>query len=198
MLPLFAPITDNRFEKGSNSRAEILENELSVRIKKGDTSAMATIYEHYSASIYGIIRRIIQDDQSAEKVLQRTFENLYSSLTEEDSERRIFTRAAWIARKEAFIELKSIARESKEVCESPSQGKVVLKVIHTGKTTHRTGQASSPADIVDPKYRMILNLIYFQGFSLNEVADQLAIPADTIKLRLAKAMRQLRAGNTPN
>jgi len=43
-----------------------------------------------------------------------------------------------------------------------------------------------------PEYKLILDLVYFKGYTHVEAADELGIPLGTIKTRLRMAIQQLR------
>ena len=47
-------------------------------------------------------------------------------------------------------------------------------------------------DKLDPKYREILDLVYFQGFTQKEIEEHLNIPLGTIKSRVRIGLRELR------
>ncbi|WP_079702127.1 RNA polymerase sigma factor [Daejeonella lutea] len=76
-------------------------------------------------------------------------------------------------------------------------GTVSLRVVHAAGVTHDKNGERKLADSIEPKYRMMLNLIYFQGFSVEEISTRFSLPVAEVKLRLALAVRQLRAGCRP-
>ncbi|MNI86176.1 ECF RNA polymerase sigma factor SigE [compost metagenome] len=45
---------------------------------------------------------------------------------------------------------------------------------------------------LDPKYRQIVILMYFEGYTLTEIASLLDLPSGTVKTRLHKALQELR------
>ncbi|MCB0856123.1 MAG: sigma-70 family RNA polymerase sigma factor, partial [Bacteroidetes bacterium] len=45
---------------------------------------------------------------------------------------------------------------------------------------------------LDPKYRELLELVYFQGYTQKEIADEFNIPLGTVKTRVRSAIQQLR------
>ena len=47
-------------------------------------------------------------------------------------------------------------------------------------------------DNMDEKYRIIIELAYFQGFTQKEIEKELDIPLGTVKSRVKKALEELR------
>ena len=45
---------------------------------------------------------------------------------------------------------------------------------------------------LDPKYRDVICLYYYEGYSQREIASILRIPENTVKTRMARAKKQLR------
>ena len=53
------------------------DSALIERMMAGDESALSTIYDRYSAMLFGMLTRILQDRQAAEEVLQDLFLQLW-------------------------------------------------------------------------------------------------------------------------
>ena len=47
-------------------------------------------------------------------------------------------------------------------------------------------------DSLEEKYRLLIDLLYLQGFTQSEAAETLGIPLGTVKTRSKKAVTQLR------
>ncbi len=68
------------------------EEELVALLKNGDESSFAYLYDHYSGALYGIIFRMINNQQLAEDVLQEAFVKIWNNLSSYDpSKGRLFT-----------------------------------------------------------------------------------------------------------
>jgi RNA polymerase sigma-70 factor (ECF subfamily) len=53
------------------------DNLLLSRIQRGDESAMATLFDRYSAVIYSVALRVLRDPAAAEDVLQDIFMQIW-------------------------------------------------------------------------------------------------------------------------
>jgi RNA polymerase sigma-70 factor (ECF subfamily) len=162
-------------------------------LKHGEGSAAEILQHTYSASLYGLIRRHVQDDGLAENVLRLTFEKVLLSIADYNPAKLgLFTWMTRIARQLADEELRDHLQEQTPLPAGPT-----LKVVYTAGSTPGGVSSPKPIDAIEPKYRMILNLIYFQGFSAEEIAGRLNMPIQAVKSRLAIAIRQLRLGRRP-
>ena len=55
------------------------EEELVSLLKNGDQSAFAYLYDHYSGALYGIILRIINNNELSEDILQEAFVKIWDN-----------------------------------------------------------------------------------------------------------------------
>jgi len=166
---------------------------LIAALKRRDQSALQVLYDQYSGALYGVIVRIVQSTEIAEDVLQEVFIKIWNNVSSYDSSRgRLFTWMLNIARNASLDKIKS--REYKDIKRNRSIDFVVDEV---------DGQLSEPEksdyiglrDLLDelkPDQRDILNLIYFQGYTQSEVAQELQIPLGTVKTRLRIAINYFR------
>ncbi len=195
MIPLFAPKSTCQEDNRTAFGAGILQDELVTGLKSGDPNAARTLHQTYSAALYGIIRRLVQDDRRAENVLELTFGKTLLCIDQYNPAKSgLFTWISRIARQAASEELRHGQLQEEETMESNTRGRVTLKVVYTAQDTPGGDGSPKPADFIEPKYRMILNLVYFQGFSTKEIAERFSMPLQEVKTRLAIAVRQLRAG----
>lgn len=193
MTPLFAPKTTYPKVSSASDDARIQQDDLIAALKNRTPQAAVRLHEAYAAGLYGIIRRLVQDDVRAEKVLGLTLERVCSSIDQYNpGTLGLFTWINRIARQLSNEELSHEQLHKDEASGSQAQGRATLKIVFAGSTT--SGKSSGPqiSDAVEPKYRMILNLVYFQGFSIEEIAAQFSLPVTEVKVRLANAVRQLR------
>ena len=47
-------------------------------------------------------------------------------------------------------------------------------------------------DLLSPEQRLLVDVVYFQGFTQQDAAEALGLPLDTVKSRLCLAMNHLR------
>ncbi|MHA4895314.1 RNA polymerase sigma factor [Pedobacter sp. PWIIR3] len=169
------------------------EQNLVEGIKSGDQKTISMLYTMYSPALYGIISRIIKFDEIAEDVLQETFVKIWRSIDQyQESRGRLFTWMARLAKNTAIDHLRgrgyintSKNDDIENACEEIDLKNQMLfnpETIGVKKLTL----------MLPVSQRAILDLIYFQGYSQSEAADELNIPLGTVKTRLRMAISVLR------
>ncbi len=75
------------------------EDELIACLKSGDAKQFEVIYDHFSSALYGIIYKILDNEEQAQQVLQDVFFKIWNQSATYDQQRcRLFTWMLTIAR----------------------------------------------------------------------------------------------------
>ncbi len=169
------------------------EEELVLALRRHEKLAAEALYDMYSASLYGVISRIVTDTATAEDVLQETFIKIWNSFAGYSAEKgRLFTWMINIARNLSIdkIRSKDFRNQSKN-----QELENNVSFIDQQKSTAYKPELLGLKDLVDtlrPEQKLILDLVYFKGYTHVEAADELGVPLGTIKTRLRMAILQLR------
>jgi RNA polymerase sigma factor (sigma-70 family) len=169
------------------------ERNLVYSIKSGDQKTMSTLYTMYSPALLGIISRIIKFDEIAEDVLQETFVKIWKSIDQyQESKGRLFTWMARLAKNTAIDHLRGRgyinSRKNSDLDEFFVEADKSNQMVYNPETI---GLRKLTMNLCAPQ-KAILDLIYFQGYSQSEVAEELNIPLGTVKTRLRMAITTLR------
>ena len=91
-MQLSIPLTANDQAK-TNLKVWISDHEnLLTRLRKRDELAFRELYQSYSAALYGNIRRNVQDDLKAARILECVFLEIWESIAVYDETKtRLFT-----------------------------------------------------------------------------------------------------------
>jgi RNA polymerase sigma factor (sigma-70 family) len=174
-------------------RIQISEEELISLLVGRDMKGMEILYDNYSAALYGIIYRIIQNDKIAEDVLQDAFLKIWNNFSQYDSSKgRLFTWMVNIARNQAIdkVRSKDFVNHSKN-----QQLDKTVSFIDTSRQFSYNPDTIGIKEMVnklDAEYRQIIDLIFFEGYSQSEAAEKLNIPLGTVKTRSRAAIMKLR------
>lgn len=169
------------------------EEELVTALKKGDQEAMAVLYDNYSAALLGVIFRIVDNNEAAEDILQEVFIKIWKNISSYDrSKGKLFTWLINIARNAAIdsMRVKDYAIKSKiqsidnSVRSINRQYNVSTQVDHIGLKTL--------VDKLKPEYKVLVDKLYFEGYTQEEAAEELGIPLGTVKTRIRAAINHLR------
>lgn len=177
----------------SKKKITLSEEELVLALKNREKIAVEALYDMYSASLFGVISRIIIDEATSEDVLQETFVKIWHSFPSYSADKgRLFTWMVNIARNLSIDKLRS--KDFKNHSKNQELENNVTFIDEQRNTVYKP-ELMGLKDLVQklkPEQKSILDLIYFKGYTHVEAADELGIPLGTIKTRLRMAIIELR------
>jgi RNA polymerase sigma factor (sigma-70 family) len=172
----------------------IAEEDLISLLSIKNKRAIEILYDNYSSTAFGIIFRIVKDEKVSEDILQETFIRIWNNSWQyKSSKGRLFTWIINIARHLAIDKLRS--KESINISKNQSLEKIVSHNIQASTTDSVTPELIGLRELVDalnPEQKNVIDLLYFGGFTQNEVAEKLQIPLGTVKTRSRNALLNLR------
>ncbi|GAB3334836.1 sigma-70 family RNA polymerase sigma factor [Larkinella ripae] len=144
------------------------------------------LYDRYARALLGIIYRIVLDEAVAEDLLQETFIKVWRHVHHHDPAKgRLFTWLAQVARNTALDYLKC-SKNRRTIELEPPMGGVVCPNISL------IGLEETAWKAVSPQYRPVVELVYFQGYTHQETAEQLVLPLGTVKTRARLALVEIK------
>ena len=174
-------------------RINISEEALVALLVQRDMKGVEILYDNYSSALYGVIYRIIKDDEIAEDVLQDTFLKIWNHFLQYDPQKgRLFTWMVNIARNQAIdkVRSKDFANQSKN--QSIDNVVSFIDLNRSSSYNPDTIGLKGMVEKLDKEYREIIDLIFFEGYSQSEAAEKLNIPLGTVKTRSRTAIMKLR------
>ena len=170
------------------------ESQFIERLKTGSDEAFAELYDRYSAMLYGVMLRIVNDNEDTENLLQDTFVKIWSNIAVYDASKgRLATWLLNIARNTAidFTRSKIFSQRRKnqnlDNCVSFSSDTFSATAIDTDTMGLRQIVAN-----LSKNYREIIEWLYFDGYTQQEIADTFDMPLGTVKTRTRMALKELR------
>ena len=171
-----------------------VQAQLISSLQSGDEQAFDSLYDAYSSALLGIIFRIVADQVEAENLLQDCFVKIWQNISSYDPQKgRLATWMFNIARNTAIDFKRSkyfnqkIKNQSIEnlVGEDMHQA-VTLPLVDTLGLRQLVGKLT-------PVCREVIEWMYFEGFTQQEIAEHKGIPLGTVKSRTRLALKELRA-----
>jgi RNA polymerase sigma-70 factor (ECF subfamily) len=174
-------------------KISLTEEELVQALRDREKIAIEALYDMYSASLMGVIARIVIDEAIAEDILQETFIKIWNSFQSYSTEKgRLFTWMVNIARNLAIDKVRS--KDFKNQNKNQELENNVTFIDEQVNTVYKP-ELMGIKDLVEklkPEQKIILDLVYFKGYTHVEVAEELDMPLGTVKTRLRMAIMQLR------
>ena len=177
----------------SKKKISLSEEELVLALRNREKIAVEALYDMYSASLFGVISRIVIDEATSEDVLQETFVKIWHSFPSYSADKgRLFTWMVNIARNLSIDKLRS--KDFKNHNKNQELENNVTFIDEQRNTVYKP-ELMGIKELVQklkPEQKSILDLVYFKGYTHVEAADELGIPLGTIKTRLRMAIIELR------
>ncbi|MBK8504238.1 MAG: sigma-70 family RNA polymerase sigma factor [Saprospiraceae bacterium] len=169
------------------------EEQLMPMLKSGDENAFAILYDSYAALLLGVIVRIVDDRKDAENLLQDCFVKVWQKVDSFNSEKgKLATWLINIARHTA-IDFK----RSKYFFEKRKNQ--TLENIGDEQLGNTAGQIPVDSlglrqlvESLTPDCRAIIEWMYFEGYTQQEITEHFDIPLGTVKSRTRKGLKELR------
>lgn len=174
-------------------KISLTEEELVQALRNREKVAIEALYDMYSSSLMGVISRIVLDEAIAEDVLQETFIKIWNSFQSYSAEKgRLFTWMVNIARNMSIDKVRS--KDFKNQSKNQELENNVTLIDEQVNTVYKP-ELMGVKDLVEklkPEQKVILDLVYFKGYTHVEAAEELKVPLGTVKTRLRTAIIELR------
>ena len=164
--------------------------DLIIRLQDGDQIAFAIIYDNYSAALFGLISRIVLDPDAAQDVLQDSFVKIWKNASSYSFEKgTFFTWMLNICRNTSIDYLRKVKKEQE------NKNQMITENVDIEKQSMMNVNTIGLKNIIDKlpeEQRIIIDYLYFRGFTQQELADELNLPLGTVKTRARNAVLDLK------
>lgn len=167
-----------------------IEKEIVILLGKGDKHAITLLYENYADALYGVIKKIIKDDEVAQDVLQESFVKIWRYAKKYDSGKaKLFTWLYRIAYNSAIDKVRSLKNKTEKEVQIDTSP---VYQITSNELNQDVLDLRNHLSAIDEKYQIVINALFFEGMTQQEASDELDIPLGTIKSRLKIGLRELK------
>jgi len=176
----------------SYSPGQMTDIEIVSLIKEKDIKGINALHEQYGNYLLRYVSEIISSRYFSEVALQNAFLKVWNNIDSFSSKKgRFITWVINISRNSAIDVMRS------------KHYKQSMKLISLDAIVHQKSSFSFDLKVdnmdlreivttLDPKYRELVDLVYFEGYTHIEVAEELGVPLGTVKTRIRKAFGDLR------
>jgi RNA polymerase sigma-70 factor, ECF subfamily len=175
--------------KSGDGSAEVA---LLQRVAAGDRNAFAELYRRLQRPLFGYLMKLVREREMVEDVLNETMMEVWRQAARFEGRSSVNTWVFSIAHHRAVSRL----RKKRETSLDEEQAATIEDEAPTPDENAMTGDMSrllaTLMEQLSFEHREILHLAYFQEFSVQEIADALDLPANTVKTRMFYARQRLK------
>jgi RNA polymerase sigma-70 factor (ECF subfamily) len=174
------------------------DEELVARLQEGKNDALTVLFERYSVLVFRHARRVLRNDAEAEDLAQQVFLDLLRSVNHFDGEKASFK--TWLM---MFAYCRIVSRwrqlQSRHYYDSESLEEVLPAILegaqkpfpfHTAEAICLVEQALG---LVQPRQRRTIELIYYEGLTPEEVAQQTGESVSVVRHNLYRGLEKVRS-----
>jgi len=169
------------------------EEELITLLRNQDPAGFSYLYDNYARALYGVIIRMVGEEDVAQDLLQETFVKIWRSYSSYDANKgRLYTWLVNIARNLAIDYKRSKAFKSNEKNQNIEKSvSAVNRVQNSVFNIDRIGLKEMVVKL-KPESQQIIDLLYYGGYTQEQAAKELNMPLGTVKTRTRTALMELR------
>jgi RNA polymerase sigma-70 factor, ECF subfamily len=165
--------------------------DLIERIASGDKLAMKVLYARHHVQTYRFLLRLVGDEAHAEDLVSEVFFDVWRNAHQFQGNSRVSTWILAIARFKALSALrrrKDDELDDEQAAAIPDMADDPEIAVQKKDRVAIMRQCLSHLSLV---HREIIDLAYYQDKPINEVAEILGVPENTVKTRMFHARRRL-------
>lgn len=165
------------------------EDELVILLANRDLMAYSYLYDHYSKALYGSLLKLVKKEEVAQDLLQDVFVKIWKSAGQYDASKgRFFTWLLNIALNTGRDYLRTQQHEMVELS-------TVDSLMDAPENVFRDFDTHDVKELMcrlKEDYKVVIEMVYWQGYTHEETAIRLNLPLGTVKTRVRKALNELR------
>ena len=176
--------------------SEAVDKEVLARAAAGDAEAFRQVVEATQRLVYNLAYRYVYDRAAADDMAQECFVRLYDKLDQYDAERpfrpwlmRLVTNTClnWLRREKRHQRDASVLDEEVAALAGGSRSQPATDPAEAAASREAHEQVRQAVAELPAEYKSVIGLRYFEGLEYAEIANALAVPLGTVKIRLFRA-----------
>lgn len=161
------------------------------RIANGDRLAMQVLFARHHVRVYRFVLRLVRNEATAEDLISEVFLDVWRQAAKFEGRSAVSTWMLSIARFKALSALRrkpeyELDEETAEAIEDHSDDPEVTLAKKDKAALLREAMSA-----LSVEHREVIDLVYYHEKSVEEVAEIVGIPENTVKTRLFYARKKL-------
>lgn len=173
--------------------------EVFERIVKYDSKALEELYVRYSPILYSLIKKIVKDIKESEEILLDVFTTVWRKIDLFNFKTgNVYTWLITLTRNMA-VDYKKGKRENSSDFNVQSKDFYIFPLLDPSIDSLSLESAmkikpeisAALANLTEAQ-KYVLLLAYYEGFTLDQIAENLNIPVPTVRTKIALALNKLK------
>ncbi|MES2622929.1 MAG: RNA polymerase sigma factor [Patescibacteria group bacterium] len=178
-------------------RVHIADEELALRIQKGDRECFGILMERYTEKLTRYGRRFLSNMDNIEDIVQDVFIKTFQNMQDFDTSLKF---SSWIYRIAHNAFVNGLKKQQKSAISMPYFDLDVF-ISHNDYTDPKIEEREykelkemieKGLDKLKPKYKEIIILHYIEDMSYKDISDILRVPIGTVGVRVKRGREQLK------
>jgi RNA polymerase sigma-70 factor, ECF subfamily len=170
---------------------EASDEALVVLIAGRDKRALQSLYSRHHVRVYRFALRFLNDEAAAEDAVSEVFIDVWRQAERFEGRSQVTTWLLAIARNKALSVLRRRSAEElddevAEFIEDPTDNPEIAM-----QKTQRASMLQDCLTQLSPAHREIVDLVYYHEKTVEEVAEIIDVPANTVKTRMFYARKRI-------
>jgi RNA polymerase sigma-70 factor (ECF subfamily) len=161
------------------------------RIAQGDRLAMQVLFARHQVRVYRFVLRIVGSQAAAEDVISEVFLEVWRQSDRYEGRTAVSTWLLGIAR---FKALSSMRRKPQEQLDEETAGAIEDSSDDPEVAVQKKDKSAALRKCLQklsPEHREVIDLAYYHGQTVEDVATIVRIPEATVKTRMFYARKQM-------
>jgi RNA polymerase sigma-70 factor (ECF subfamily) len=178
-------------ETGAPAMQTIADEVLIAKIAKGDRSAMEALFTRYRVRVFKFVLRMVRNEAIAEELNSDVFLDVWRQAGTFEGRSAVST---WIFSIARFKALNALQRRGEEELDDDKADAIEDDADDPETVLAKKDKAAVLRQCLvelSAEHREIVNLVYYQHKSVEEVSGIVGIPEATVKTRMFYARKKL-------
>lgn len=162
------------------------------QMRGGDEVALETLYDKYERLLFSFAHRFTNNDRLSEEVIQEVWMKIWNGRVDFNTEKGKFS--SWILTITRNAALDCLRREKRQptIEIEERDGGFDEPVERTVMQRETASEVREAVQELKPEQQELIELVYFNGLTQQQISDQLELPLGTVKTRIRSAIQALR------
>jgi RNA polymerase sigma-70 factor (ECF subfamily) len=160
-------------------------------IAKGDRDALRLLFARHNVRVFRFVVRMVSNDATAEDIVSEVFTEVWRCAKQFEGRSKATTWILGIAR---FRAMSTLRRRSFEALDEDAAAAIEDTADNpevAAQSTARSAILQSCIAQLSAAHRQVIDLIYYHGQSIEEVAEIVGLPQNTVKTRAFHARKRI-------